>query len=241
MKWTHKECIAGCNDGNPIPRENFSKNQQIRKDSKCKDCIANRRGPVSSFVQKRKAGNDAAEVAKQNLKKVKEQLAEAVKSKSDEATISALEREVEIAGETAAVATEKSHNGKKKDYRKKSNAAAQVAKQRAEEAEEQLAEAVKSGADDLKISALRKEKEAADADAEDKRLKSCNGQQNDRRANKIFCRAPSGEVIRERDVFAGLGPYLSGMELVSGKATSLTKEERKTGEELMSKFAKRLR
>ena len=62
-----------------------------------------------------------------------------------------------------------------------------------------------------------------------------------RRANNSFCRAPSGEVLLERDVFAGIGPYLSGMELVSGKITSLTKEEKKTGEELMSNFANHLR
>jgi hypothetical protein len=86
------------------------------------------------------------------------------------------------------------------------------------------------------------EEEAAEKERRANQLydKSINGREKKRRGNRIFCRAPSGEVILEKDVFAGLGPYLSGMELVSGKITSLTKEERKTGEELMIKFANRI-
>ena len=90
-------------------------------------------------------------------KAVKEQLAEAVKSKSDEATISALEREVEIAGETAAVATEKSYNGKQNDRNRKSNELALAAKQNLKKVKEQLAEAVKSKSDEATISALERE------------------------------------------------------------------------------------
>ncbi len=179
--WTHKECIAGCNDGNPIPRENFSKSQAGCKHSKCKDCIANKRGPVSIMSQKRKASNDAFRDAKKRAEDAEDKLAKAKVSGADDSKISALEKEVEIANADAEDKRLKSSNGKQKDRRNKSDAAALAAKERAENAKDKLAKAKVSGADDLKISALRKEKEAADADAEDARMNSHNGKQNDRR------------------------------------------------------------
>jgi hypothetical protein len=206
-KITQKPCVnPEFNDGNDQPKENFSDTQWNRggqNGSKCKVCVENNLGPPSGKAKKRKAernaSNELARTELQKAKKVKEQLAEAEKT-GDEATILALEEEVELANASAEVARQNSYNGKQNDRNRKSNELARTELQKAEEAKDRLGKAEKTG-DEALISALEKELELANASAEELRQNSFNGKRNDRRNKRQF---PSGFVLDTRTLFVGL-------------------------------------
>jgi hypothetical protein len=67
---------------------------------------------------RRNKSNALARAAQQNAEEAKDRLAKAEKT-GDEATISALEKEVELANASAKVARDNSHNGKQNDRRNK--------------------------------------------------------------------------------------------------------------------------